>query len=80
MIAMNYRKFADALIAQLELDLSGVQDAATRSAWWSWLMNAGKPQPVERPAAPAWWTAIRAACTALARRVKAAILALFPGE
>ena len=77
MIAMNYRKFADALIAQLELDLSGIQDAATRSAWWTWLMESGKPQPVERPAAPAWWRAMRSACTALARRVKDAILDMF---
>ena len=77
MIAMNFRKYADALIAQLELDLSGVQDTATRSAWWNWLMEAGKPQPVERPAVPAWWKTMRAASTALARHVKEAIFQLF---
>lgn len=77
MIAANFRKFADALIAQMELDFSGVQDAATRAAWWSWLMDAGKPQPLERPTAPAWWRALRRAAKALARTVKAAIFQLF---
>lgn len=77
MIAMNFRKYADALIAQLELDLSGVQDSATRAAWWSWLMESGKTQPIERPEPPAWWRALRAAATKLARRIKTAMLQLF---
>jgi hypothetical protein len=77
MIAANYRKYADALIRQLELDLSGAQDAATRAAWWTWLMEAGKPQPAQRPEAPAWWVALRGACSRLARAVKAACMGLF---
>lgn len=80
MIASNYRTHAEALIRQMELDLSGSRDAATRSAWWAWLMEAGKPQPVQRPKAPAWWRALRAASTSLARSVKAAILQLFSTE
>lgn len=77
MIAANYRKHADALIRQIELDLAGCQEPATRAAWWAWLMESGKPQPVVRPAAPAWWIAMRTAAQSLARRVKGAILNLF---
>lgn len=76
MIAANYRKHADALIRQIELDLTGSQEPAMRAAWWAWLMESGKPQPLARPAAPAWWRTLRAACTALARSVKAAIFQL----
>lgn len=80
MIASNYRKHADALIRQMELDLSSVQDAAARSAWWAWLMEAGKPQPVRRPAPPVWWKALRSAYQRLARVVKAACRTLFNAE
>lgn len=80
MIAMNFRKYADALIRQMELDLSGEQDAATRAAWWAWMMEAGRPQPLQRPTSPAWWLALRAASQTLARAVKAAILQLFKQE
>ncbi len=77
MIAINYRNHADALIRQMELDFSGNQDAATSSAWWTWLMATGKPQPLARPAIPGWWLLLRRACQRLAHAVKAACMSLF---
>lgn len=67
-IAANFRKHADALIRQLELDFSGNRDAV----WWNWLLEAGKPQPLARPKAPAWWQSLRSACQRLARMVRKA--------
>lgn len=79
MIATNYRRFADALIAQLELDFSGTVGAGEkqRSAWWSWLMNAGIPQALPARGSPAWWVALRRAAAALAKAVKASIQSIF---
>lgn len=79
MIAANYRRFADALIAQLELDFSGTvgADEKQRAAWWSWLMNAGIVQPLPARARPVWWVALRKAAAALARAVRAAIEPIF---
>ena len=76
-IAANYRKHADGLIRQLELDFSGIDDAKSRAAWWSWLMNAGKVQPLARPAVPAWAAALAKRARALALRVKSACLSLW---
>lgn len=69
-IAANYRKHADGLIRQLELDFSGIDDAKSRAAWWAWLMNAGKVQPLARPAVPAWAAALAKRAQALAKTVK----------
>lgn len=77
-IAQNYRKHADALIRQLELDFSGVVSVAEQSAAaWAWLMAAGKPQPLARPAAPTWLKDARRAAAALAATVKRRLLCLF---
>lgn len=76
-IAANFRKHADALIRQLELDFSGIDDAGSRAAWWSWLMNAGKVQPLAWPAVPAWAAALAKRARALALRVKNACLSLW---
>lgn len=75
-IAANYRKHADGLIRQLELDFSGIDDASSRAAWWSWLMNAGKAQPLARPAVPAWAAALAKRAKALAKSVKGACMHL----
>lgn len=79
MIAHNYRRYADALIAQMELDFSGVIGAGEqqRAAWWEWLMTAGIPQPLPARARPAWWIALRRAASQLARSVKEACKRLF---
>lgn len=79
MIAANYRRYADALIAQLELDFSGTvgADEQQRAAWWCWLMNAGIVQPLAAAARPAWWVALRRSAAALAQAVRAAIDHLF---
>ncbi len=78
MIAANFRKFPDAQLAQLELDLAGVVGAsdAQRSAFWAWLMKAA--QVLELPALPrpAWWVAAKARALELAKRIKGAIVAL----
>lgn len=76
-IAANFRKYADALIRQLELDFSGIDDASSRAAWWSWLMNAGKAQPLARPAVPAWAAAVTKRARAMALRVKDACMSLW---
>lgn len=79
MIATNYRRYADALIAQMELDLSnGVDaDASTRAAWWAWLMQAGKPQAAAKPISPRWWSLLRRAAARLAKAVKTACMTIF---
>ncbi len=75
-IAANYRKHADGLIRQLELDFSGIDDASSRTAWWAWLMSAGKVQPLARPAVPAWAASLAKRAKALAKSVKAACMHL----
>jgi len=79
MIASNYRRYADALIAQMELDFSGTvgADEKQRSAWWAWLMQAGVPQAAQKAERPAWWVALKRAALALSRAVKAACCGLF---
>lgn len=79
MIATNFRKFADALIAQMELDLSGTMGASEeqRAAWWSWLMLTGAPQAAPGAARPSWWVALRRAAAKLSRAVRAACLGLY---
>lgn len=69
-IAANFRKHADALIRQLELDFSGINEARSRAAWWAWLMSAGQVQPLARPGIPAWFAAARKRAQALAKTVK----------
>lgn len=79
MIAANYRRYADALIAQMELDLSGTMgaDESQRAAWWSWLMTTGTPKTAPAASRPAWWVALRRAAAQLAKAVKAACLSIF---
>lgn len=79
MIASNYRRHADALIAQMELDLSGRvdADAQSRAAWWSWLMEAGTPQATPKAVAPRWWATARRAAARLAKAVKTACKTIF---
>lgn len=75
-IAANFRKHADALIRQLELDFSGINEARSRAAWWAWLMSAGQVQPLARPGIPAWFAAAKKRAKALAKSVKAACMHL----
>lgn len=79
MIAANFRKFADALIAQMELDLSGTVGACEkqRGAWWAWLMKTGETQAAPAAPRPSWWVALRQAAAKLSRAVKAACMAAF---
>ena len=79
MIAANYRRHADALIAQMELDLSGTIGASEeqRAAWWAWLMNTGTPQAIPATTTPAWWVAAKRAAMKIAQAVKTALLSLF---
>lgn len=78
MIASNYRKHADALIRQMELDLSGIvtERVEQRAAAWAWLMHNGTPQPLEKPAVPQWFKTIKAAARRLAKAIKDACMFL----
>lgn len=77
MIATNFRKYPDAQLAQLELDLGGVvgADEQQRGAFWSWLMNTGTFIDLPKRPAPAWWAAAKRKAVALAKSVKTALLA-----
>lgn len=77
MIATNYRRFADALIAQMELDLSGSADDASRAAWWDWLMQAGTPQATPKRVLPRWLALARRSAKKLAKAVKLACRTIF---
>lgn len=77
MIAANLRKYPDAMLSQLELDLAGTSGASEpqRAAFWTWLMNTGKVIK-RRIVVPAWWKEAKARAVKLAKTVKAACLAL----
>jgi hypothetical protein len=79
MIAANYRRHADALIRQLELDLSNAAEATPqqRAAWWSWLMQAGIVQALPKASRPAWLVDALRLARAIARAVRDAIGNLF---
>ncbi len=79
MIASNYRKHVDALVRQMELDLSGVvtERGEQRAAAWDWLMHNGKTQTLKKPAVPNWFKSIKAAAQRLAKAIKDALLPLF---
>ncbi len=78
MIAANYRRFADALIRQIEMDFSdAAASEAQRAAWWQWLMTAGIPQAVRAIAIPAWLGALRRRAHQLALAIKHALVNLF---
>lgn len=79
MIAANYRRYADALIRQIELDLAPAAEAAkqTRDAWWTWLLQSGITQPAPAKPMPAWLKAMRASAKRIAAAIKAALLTLF---
>ncbi len=78
MIAANFRKFPEAQMAQMELDLSGTvgTDEVQRASFWSWLMNTGKVLALPGLPRPAWWVAARRAAQKLAKAVKMALLPL----
>lgn len=77
MIAANFRRFPEALLAQLELRLDAAaqyfQDLTpTLQGIWGRLLRQRKP--AARPAAPAWFLAVIEARKALAAAVRAACL------
>lgn len=87
MLASNYRKFPDALIAQRELELvfpvcPVVSEAAletiraTFNAGGEWIRSYAKQITLTVPI-PAWFQAMRKRAIALAKAVKAAIKFLF---
>lgn len=78
MIAANYRRHADALIAQLELDLVAVgASTAQRATWREWLMQSGIVQRIKATATPAWFAAAARRAKALANAIRAATKNLF---
>ncbi len=78
MIAANFRKYPDAQLVQLELDLAGVvgATAAQRSAFWAWLMQSATVLKLPTLPRPGWWVKAKARALALARQVKGAIVGL----
>lgn len=87
MLASNYRKFPDALIAQRELELVfAISDLVselemvliekTFSTGGAWLRHYAK-KFTSIVKIPAWWAAMRKKALALARAVKAAIFPMF---
>lgn len=88
MIARNYRKFPDALIAQSELELvfavgevvSEVELAVMRASFaaaGAWIRQYAAAVAAVAANIPAWWAAMRQRAKALSRAVKAAISSLF---
>lgn len=84
MIAANYRKFPEALMYQLELALA---DVCTTFEWlrvnrplawacWFRTMATAKDTDRGRMAVPEWVTVAKRKAAALARKVKAACMAL----
>lgn len=83
MIASNFRKFPEALFAQMELRLEEAaqyfQDLTpTLRAIWTRLL--ARREPRKEPTPPAWWTEAKNRAKALAVSVKAACLPLEPGQ
>lgn len=84
MIASNYRKFPEALIYQLELALADVRNTfewmrVNRPVVWaSWFrtMATAKDSDRGRVAVPEWVTVAKRKAAELARKVKAACMAL----
>lgn len=78
MIATNYRKHAEAMTAQMELDLSGTvgADAKQRAAWWAWIMKAGEALPKPLATVPSWFNQAAARARNLSKLVKAACMSL----
>lgn len=78
MIANNYRKHAEAMTAQMELDLSGTlgANAQQRGAWWTWLMKAGEALKKPLATVPHWFSQATARARNLSKMVKAACMSL----
>ncbi len=79
MIAANFRKYPEAQLLQLELDLAGVVGACRtqRDAAHKWLMNAITVITLPKPNTPAWFAAFRRRATSLAKKVREALRRLF---
>ena len=78
MIAANFRKYPDAQLKQLELDLVVVgAEQVQRDVFWSWLMNTGNVIALPALPKPAWWVALKKKASELAKAVKQALLRLF---
>lgn len=75
-IAANFRKFPEAQVRQMELDLSGVVGASDeqRGCFWAWLMDSCKVKTLPKFPVPQWVKVAKQKAAALARAVKAAVL------
>jgi hypothetical protein len=75
MIAANFRKFPEAQLLQLELELSGVVGASEdqRGVFWSWLMSTGKAISLPSLPRPGWWVAAKRRAFDLAKSVCSAL-------
>lgn len=78
-VAANFRKFPEAQMRQMELDLSGVVGASDeqRGCFWTWLMDSCKVKVLPVFPVPQWVKVAKRKAAALARAVKAAILEIF---
>lgn len=74
-IASNFRKYPEAQVRQLELDLSGVVDVSDvqHECFWAWLMNSCKVIVLPKLKLPEWVKAARRKARALAMSVKSSI-------
>lgn len=88
MIAKNYRKFPEALLYQLELALASVGNTfdvlrvknPAAFAAWARIMAKASDNDRGRVAVPEWVTVAKRLAAALARKVKAACMALVESD
>lgn len=75
-IASNFRKFPEAQLLQMELDLSGVVGASDeqRGCFWDWLMDSCKVKTLPKFPVPDWVRVAKRKTASLALAVKAAVL------